>query len=134
MLDGEHYALAAAYALVSVAAGLAAVALAARASPGERPHEPPRCGWASGSSAAPARSRASRSTARSRGAAAGDFPLGILAVNLSGTLLLGVLAGAGAATATRERLLGAGLLGAYTTFSTWMLDSHRLATEAVARR
>ena len=55
------------------------------------------------------------------------FPLGILAVNLSGAFLLGLLAGA--APGDSHRLLGAALLGSYTTFSTWMFDSHRLAGE-----
>ena len=54
------------------------------------------------------------------------FPLGILAVNLSGTLLLGILAGA-IGHGDAYRLLATGLLGAYTTFSTWVFDSHRLA-------
>ncbi len=58
----------------------------------------------------------------------GEFPFGILAVNLSGTLALGLLAGL-ALAADADRLLGAGLLGAYTTFSTWVYDSHRLADE-----
>jgi CrcB protein len=57
-----------------------------------------------------------------------DFPYGTLAVNLSGALLLGVLAGAVSSDET-TRLLGTGLLGAYTTFSTWALESHRLAEE-----
>jgi fluoride exporter len=57
-----------------------------------------------------------------------DFPYGTLAVNLSGALLLGVLAGAVSDDETM-RLLGTGLLGAYTTFSTWALESHRLAEE-----
>jgi len=60
--------------------------------------------------------------------AQGAFPAGILAVNLSGTLLLGVLAGF-ALDADADRLLAGGLLGAYTTFSTWAHDSHRLARE-----
>ena len=55
------------------------------------------------------------------------FPLGTLAVNLSGALLLGVLVGLGPADDTL-RLLGTGLLGAYTTFSAWMLETERLAT------
>ena len=58
----------------------------------------------------------------------GDFPYGTLAVNLSGALLLGVLAGAVTSDET-TRLLGTGFLGAYTTFSTWALESHRLAEE-----
>ncbi len=56
------------------------------------------------------------------------FPLGILAVNLSGTLVLGMLAGL-ALGAGADRLLAGGLLGAYTTFSTWVYDSHRLSGE-----
>ncbi len=55
-----------------------------------------------------------------------SFPFGTLAVNLSGALLLGVLVGA-AVGSDALRLLGTGLLGAYTTFSTWALESHRLA-------
>jgi len=56
------------------------------------------------------------------------FPLGILAVNLSGALLLGVLAGA-AVHGDAYRLLAGGLLGAYTTFSTWMLQTQRLGED-----
>ena len=56
--------------------------------------------------------------------AGGHFPWGTLAVNVSGAFLLGFVAGAVAGDAFR--LLGTGLLGAYTTFSTWMLESHRL--------
>jgi fluoride exporter len=56
----------------------------------------------------------------------GDLPLGVLAVNVSGSLLLGVLAGA---TAGGDLLLlcGAATLGSYTTFSTWMFETQRLA-------
>ena len=55
-----------------------------------------------------------------------EFPLGILAVNLSGALVLGVVAGA---TLHGEALaiVAGGAIGSFTTFSTWMLDSHRLA-------
>jgi CrcB protein len=56
------------------------------------------------------------------------FPLGILAVNLSGAFLLGVVVGA-AVRDDAYRLVATGLLGAYTTFSTWMFDSDRLARE-----
>jgi len=56
------------------------------------------------------------------------FPLGILAVNLSGAFLLGVVVG-GAVHGDRYSLIATGLLGSYTTFSTWMFDSHRLASE-----
>jgi CrcB protein len=53
------------------------------------------------------------------------FPYGTLAVNLTGTLALGVLVGA-AVRGDALSLAGTGLLGAYTTFSTWMVHSHRL--------
>ena len=56
------------------------------------------------------------------------FPFGTLVVNLSGSLALGVLAGA-ALSGDWNRLAATGLLGAYTTFSTWMLASHRLARD-----
>jgi len=56
------------------------------------------------------------------------FPFGTLAVNLSGTLALGVLVGA-AAPDEAMRLVGTGLLGAYTTFSTWALEAHRLGED-----
>jgi CrcB protein len=48
----------------------------------------------------------------------------ILVVNLTGTVTLGVLAGAGIDGDARL-VIGAGLLGAYTTFSTWMALSRR---------
>jgi CrcB protein len=54
------------------------------------------------------------------------LPLGTLVVNLSGAFVLGVLAGAGVG-GDAYRLVATGLLGSYTTFSTWMLDAHRLA-------
>lgn len=60
------------------------------------------------------------------------FPAGTFAVNLSGALLLGVLAGAG----TDDQLLrlaATGLLGSYTTFSTWMLESQRLGEDGELR-
>jgi CrcB protein len=56
------------------------------------------------------------------------FPFGTVAVNASGSLALGVLAGAGVA-GWPLRLFGAALLGSYTTFSTWMFESGRLVEE-----
>jgi CrcB protein len=62
-------------------------------------------------------------------ARAGDeLPLGTLAVNLSGALALGVLTGAHVG-GDALLLAGTGLLGAYTTFSTWMFETQRLVEE-----
>jgi CrcB protein len=58
----------------------------------------------------------------------GDFPRGTLAVNLSGSFLLGLLSGLGA-SGTAMTLLGTATLGSYTTFSTWMLETHRPAQD-----
>jgi fluoride exporter len=60
------------------------------------------------------------------------FPYGTLAVNLSGALVLGALHGAGTG-GDAQRLVGTGLIGAYTTFSTWMLESHRLGEDGRLR-
>jgi CrcB protein len=54
-----------------------------------------------------------------------DFPLGTLAVNLTGSFALGILVGA-SVTHRIAFLLGTGFLGGYTTFSTWMVESERL--------
>jgi fluoride exporter len=54
-----------------------------------------------------------------------DFPLGHFAVNVSGSLLLGLAVGA-SLDGDAFKLVGTALLGSYTTFSTWMLDSYRL--------
>ena len=53
------------------------------------------------------------------------FPVGTFVVNLSGAFLLGFLSGL-AVSENLSLLLGAGALGGYTTFSTWMLETHRL--------
>lgn len=59
---------------------------------------------------------------------AGAFPAGILIVNVSGSLLLGLLTGLGAAlSATWLVILGIGLCGGYTTFSTVSVDTALLA-------
>ncbi|MEX0972394.1 MAG: fluoride efflux transporter CrcB [Solirubrobacterales bacterium] len=54
------------------------------------------------------------------------FPLGILAVNIGGALALGVVAGAALEGQALVIVAGGGI-GSFTTFSTWILDSHRLA-------
>jgi CrcB protein len=56
----------------------------------------------------------------------GRFPLGTLAVNASGAFALGLLVGLGAGGDTLL-ILGGGLVGAYTTFSTWMVETWDLA-------
>lgn len=60
------------------------------------------------------------------------FPLGILVVNLAGTLALGLVAGA-ALSGEALVIVAGGIVGSFTTFSTWMLDSHRLAEAGHAR-
>jgi CrcB protein len=60
--------------------------------------------------------------------AAGDFPVGTLTVNASGALLLGLLTGL-AVQGNLLVLAGTATLGSYTTFSTWMLETHRLAED-----
>jgi CrcB protein len=59
-----------------------------------------------------------------------DFPVGILLVNLSGSLVLGVLTGSAlhhGLSGTWLTVEGTGFVGAYTTFSTFAYDSVRLA-------
>lgn len=52
---------------------------------------------------------------------ASQLPLGTLAVNLLGSFLLGIIMGAKAGTMIML-LLGAGFMGAFTTFSTMKLE------------
>lgn len=56
------------------------------------------------------------------------FPFGILIVNVTGSFVLGVVTGAGTALAPEVALvLGVGLLGGYTTFSTVSVETVLLA-------
>lgn len=57
-----------------------------------------------------------------------EFPYGTFIVNLAGAFALGVLVGL-AVDENVYRLVGTGLLGAFTTFSTWAFESHRLEEE-----
>jgi CrcB protein len=57
-----------------------------------------------------------------------EFPFGTLLVNILGAFVLGILVGAALDPST-YRLLGTGLIGAFTTFSTWAFESHRLGEE-----
>lgn len=51
-------------------------------------------------------------------------PYGTLAVNVSGAFALGLIG--------ENLVLGTGFVGAYTTFSTWMLETERLSKPAAA--
>jgi CrcB protein len=64
--------------------------------------------------------------------AGSGFPWGTLAVNLTGAFVLGFFAGRLSGDA--QLLVGTGLLGGYTTFSTWMFESHRLGEDGELRR
>ena len=58
------------------------------------------------------------------------FPWGTFAVNVAGCLVLGVLTGAaaaGAASSHLQLLLGTGLCGALTTYSTFSYETLQLA-------
>lgn len=53
---------------------------------------------------------------------------GTFAVNVSGAFALGLLVGLAPSDRT-TLILGTGLLGGYTTFSTWMYESQRFGRE-----
>ncbi|MGI9080331.1 MAG: fluoride efflux transporter CrcB [Acidimicrobiales bacterium] len=62
----------------------------------------------------------------------GAFPWGTFVVNVSGSLLLGVLSGLAlyhAFPKTPKVVLGTGFCGAYTTFSTFSFETVRLLEE-----
>jgi CrcB protein len=62
----------------------------------------------------------------------GAFPWGTFTVNVTGCLLLGMLAGLGLyhdLGSTARTVIGTGGLGAYTTFSTFTFETVRLAEE-----
>jgi len=62
----------------------------------------------------------------------GQFPWGTLAVNASGSLVLGFLTGLAlyhAFPTTPRIVLGTGFCGAYTTFSTFSFETMRLVQE-----
>jgi CrcB protein len=61
--------------------------------------------------------------------AASTFPLGTFVVNVTGALLLGLVTGL-AVEGDALVLIGAATLGSYTTFSTWMLETERLAEDS----
>jgi CrcB protein len=61
-----------------------------------------------------------------------EFPLGIFAVNVAGSLALGLVAGT-ALHGEALAIVAGGGIGSFTTFSTWILDSHRLAESGHGR-
>jgi CrcB protein len=58
----------------------------------------------------------------------GVFPWGTLTVNITGSLILGIVTGA-ASSADVRLLLGTGFCGALTTYSTFSYETLRLAEE-----
>jgi fluoride exporter len=63
------------------------------------------------------------------------FPLGTLVANASGCLLLGVVAGVGLGSGSAAYvLLGTGVAGAMSTYSTFTFETVRLAEEGRGRR
>lgn len=63
----------------------------------------------------------------------GRFPYGTLVVNLSGAFVLGLLDGI-VLPRDEALLFGTGVIGAYTTFSTWMFETQRLGEERQVAR
>lgn len=57
-----------------------------------------------------------------------ELPLGTFAINISGAFLLGLLDGL-ALSGDAMVIAGTATIGAYTTFSTWMFETHRLAED-----
>lgn len=74
---------------------------------------------------------------RGRWARAGGLPIGTIVVNTTGSLLIGVLAGGlatGAITPDAFVVAATGFCGGYTTFSTSMVETVRLAQVGAYRR
>lgn len=72
---------------------------------------------------APARWLADRAISRRLST---DFPIGTVAINTAGSLLLGLLTGLSLAhrlPQATDDLLGTGFCGAFTTFSTWSYET-----------
>jgi CrcB protein len=78
---------------------------------------------------APARYLVDRAIARRNPSA---FPWGTFVINVSGSFVLGLLVGLGAhhgLSKTALTVLGGGFCGAYTTFSTFSVETIRLVEE-----
>lgn len=63
---------------------------------------------------------------------ASPFPIGIFVVNVLGASLLGLVTGS---TLHGDALVivAGGVIGSFTTFSTWILDTHLLASADLAK-
>jgi CrcB protein len=57
-----------------------------------------------------------------------QFPLGTLVINVSGAFVLGLLTGL-ALKGTAMLIAGTAAIGSFTTFSTWMFETQRLAED-----
>lgn len=57
-----------------------------------------------------------------------NFPFGTLTINVTGAFVLGLLTGL-AVEGDLLILIGTAALGSFTTFSTWMFESQRLAED-----
>jgi fluoride exporter len=62
----------------------------------------------------------------------GAFPYGTLVINLSGSFLLGFVTGLALST-DAALIVGTATIGSYTTFSTWMFETDRLAESGALR-
>ena len=60
-----------------------------------------------------------------------ERPIGTAIVNVVGAGALGLIVGA---DATTLRIVGAGFLGGFTTYSTWMVDTWALAGSGTRHR
>jgi len=63
---------------------------------------------------------------------AGGFPWGTMAVNVMGAFAIGLVVGTGLVGDERFLVAG-GLIGSFTTFSTWMFETQRLAEDGEER-
>lgn len=61
-----------------------------------------------------------------------QFPVGTFVINITGAFVLGLLVGL-ALKGTALLIAGTAAIGSFTTFSTWMLETHRLAEDSEFR-